>query len=143
MAIRPMVNDDYDRVYTLWCDTEEVGLRSLDDSREGLSRFLNRNPGTSFVALQGDEIVGTILCGHDGRRGYLYHLTVASGCRRKGWGKALVDAALSALKREGIHKAALIVFHNNDGGNAFWESVGFVQRSDLFYRNISLNDQNV
>ena len=120
-----------------------MGLRSLDDSREGIGRFLDRNPNTCFVARSGDRIVGVILCGHDGRRGYIYHAAVCPDYRRQGIGRRLVENALAALKREGINKAALIAFKTNAAGNAFWQSIGFESREDLVYRNISLNDENI
>lgn len=142
MNIRLMKAEDYDRVYQLWTSTSGMGMRSLDDSYEGIHRFLLRNPNTSFVAEEGDAIIGVVLCGHDGRRGYLYHMAVDEKHRRRGIGEKLLDAALGALKAEGIHKAALVVFSTNEIGNSFWESVGFKSRNDLVYRDKSLNDNN-
>jgi len=142
MRIRHMLISDYDEVYKLWAGTSGMGLRTLDDSPEGIAKFLKRNPGTCFVAQIEDQPVGVILCGHDGRRGYIYHTAVQPEHRKNGIGKALVLAALDALKKEGIHKAALVVFCENDLGNQFWESVGFKKRNDLVYRNLSLNEDN-
>ena len=141
--IRQTTIVDYDDIYALWNSTPGVGMRSLDDSREGIAKFLKRNPNTCFVAEYGNAVIGVILCGHDGRRGYIYHMAVAMEYRKQGIGRSLLDAALSALRLEGINKAALIVFKKNKLGNAFWESVGFTARDDLVYRNMSLNDQNV
>lgn len=140
MTIRVMTLDDYDAVYTLWLSCEGMGLNNLDDSREGIERFLRRNPDTCFVAEDGDRIVGVIISGHDGRRGYIYHTAVSTDCRRQGIAQALVVQALDALERCGINKAALVVFARNEAGNAFWEKIGFSSREDLVYRNKALAD---
>ncbi len=139
MTIRLMTVDDYDAVYALWMSCKGMGLNDLDDSREGIERFLARNPGTCFVAEE-DGIVGVILAGNDGRRGYIYHTAVRPECRGKGVGKSLVKAALDALRACGINKAALVVFERNSAGNAFWESMGFAVREDLVYRDKALAD---
>lgn len=136
MQLRLLTMDDYNSIYALWSSTPGMGLRTLDDSNEGIERFLKRNPTTCFAALNDMEsIIGVILCGHDGRRGYIYHMAVAPECRRLGIGTMLVDAALEALRQEGIHKAALVAFSTNEAGNRFWESIGFSERKDLVYRN--------
>jgi len=140
MRVRTMEVNDYDEVYALWMDTPNMGLNNLDDSKEGISKYLARNPGTCFVAEKGGKIIGVILCGHDGRRGYIHHTAVAVGEQRSGVGTALMNAATEALKREGINKAALVVFGKNDKGNAFWEKQGFTTRPDLVYRNRALAD---
>lgn len=137
-----MQMDDYDAVHALWAGTAGMGLRALDDSRTGIGRFLRRNPATCFVALTEGEIVGVILCGHDGRRGHIYHAAVEPGRRRQGIGRALLERALMALQDEGIHKAALVVFADNETGNAFWQNEGFTARPDLVYRNRSINHGN-
>jgi len=110
----------------------------VDDSRDGVERYLRRNPTTSFVAVEVGRIVGCIMAGHDGRRGYIYHTAVHPDCRKMGIGAALVNAALEALKRENISKVALVVFSRNETGNAFWERMGFTLREDLCYRNRNL-----
>lgn len=143
MEIRLMSIEDYEGVYKLWTNTEGMGMRSLDDSKEGIETFLRRNSATNFIAQAGDEIIGVILCGHDGRRGYIYHTAVSTDYRGRGIGRALVNAALEALKKEKINKAALVVFDSNDLGNRFWQSLGFDKRNDLIYRNLSINDNNV
>lgn len=136
MQLRLLTMDDYNSIYALWSSTPGMGLRTLDDSNERIERFLKRNPTTCFAALNDMEsIIGVILCGHDGRRGYIYHMAVAPECRRLGIGTMLVDAALEALRQEGIHKAALVAFSTNEAGNRFWESIGFSERKDLVYRN--------
>ena len=140
MHIRIMTIADYDRVYALWLSCKGMGLNNLDDSREGIKRFLDRNPETCFVAEDCGEIIGVIMAGNDGRRGYIHHTAVSSDHRRKGIAKQLVNAALESLKKLGINKAALVAFEQNSDGNAFWESVGFTVRDDLVYRNLTLTE---
>lgn len=134
--------EDYDNVYQLWANTQGMGMRSLDDSFEGIEKFLKRNPTTNFIAQVEKKIIGVILCGNDGRRGYIYHTAVACDYRGKGIGKALVDVTLDALKNEGINKVALVAFVLNDLGNNFWQALGFDKRDDLIYRNLSINNKN-
>lgn len=136
--IRKMQIGDYDGVYALWLSCKGMGLNNLDDSREGIARYLTRNPDTCFVAEEGGSLIGAIMAGHDGRRGFIYHTAVHPLHRRRGAARALVNAALDALKAEGITKIALVVFDRNEAGNAFWEKLGFSQRNDLVYRNKSL-----
>ena len=140
MIIRQMVIEDYKQVYDLWIHTTGMGLNNLDDSEEGIAKFLKRNPSTCFVAEQEGKIIGVILAGHDGRRGFIYHTTVNQEYRKQGIGKALADHALDALEKEGIHKVALVVFDRNQLGNAFWENQGFTIRNDLVYRNKSIHE---
>ena len=115
-----------------------MGLNTIDDSREGIARYLKRNPNTCFVSEHDRTITGAILAGHDGRHGYIYHTAVNPAYRHQGIGTALVNAALHALANEGIIKVALVVFSRNDAGNAFWERLGFTARGDLTYRNKAL-----
>ena len=143
MVIRTMTPADYDAVYALWKSTEGIGLRSLDDSREGIDRFLRRNPTTSFVSVEEGRVTGVLLCGHDGRRGHIYHAAVDVLRRDLGVGRVLLSAALDALKKEGINKAALVVFGDNSQGGAFWERVGFTARTDLVYRDRTLDERNI
>lgn len=140
MNIRTMTIADYDAVYALWLSCKGMGLNDLDDSRAGIDRFLKRNPDTCFVAEENEVIVGVIITGNDGRRGYIYHTAVSPQFRRKGIAGALVNAALNALKDLGINKTALVVFNRNVDGNAFWESMGFSSREDLVYRNKALTE---
>lgn len=135
MNIRTMTINDYEAVYALWMSCAGMGLNNLDDSREGIDKFLKRNPDTCFVAENDTGIVGIIIAGNDGRRGYIYHTAVHPEYRKRGIGKALVEKAMEALKSCGINKAALVVFERNDTGNAFWERMGFAAREDLVYRN--------
>ena len=138
--VRVMTIDDYDKVYALWLSCAGMGLNNLDDSREGIEKYLARNPETCFVAEEDGSIARVIIAGNDGRRGYIYHTAVNPDYRRRGIGSELVDKALNALKSLGINKVALVVFSRNENGNAFWEKVGFTVRDDLTYRNISLAD---
>ena len=123
--LRRMVAGDYDEALGLWNRTEGMGLNDVDDSRAGIEKYLLRNPDTCFVFEEGGAVLGVILAGHDGRRGFIYHLAVGKSARGRGIGRALVDAALAALNGEGITKVALVVFAQNGGGNAFWEKLGF------------------
>ena len=138
--IRVMNTEDYDRVYALWMSCKNMGFNNLDDSRQGIEKYLKRNPSTCFVAEQGDAIVGVVLAGHDGRRGFIHHMAVAEDCRRQGIATDLLGQALAALKEEGINKAALLVFNRNEAGNAFWERQGFTARDDVTYRNKTLTE---
>ena len=141
--IRVMTIEDYDEVYALWKKIRGFGIRSIDDSREGVDRFLKRNPTTSVVAEKDGRIVGSILCGHDGRRGCFYHVCVDENYRRHGIGKAMVVASVEALKAEYINKVCLIAFTSNDGGNAFWNTIGWTRRLDLNYYDFTLNAENI
>ena len=143
MIIRNMTKQDYNAAYKLWTSEKSVGLRSLDDAEDGIIKFLERNPSTNFIAESDGGIVGTILCGSDGRRGYIYHAVVSRDYRRKGIGKRLADEVIKALARLGINKAALVVFADNVEGNEFWESLGFADRRDLVYRDITINPLNL
>ena len=137
---RVMTVADYDELYDLWLHTPGMGLNTLDDSREGIARYLRRNPTTCFAAVADGMIIGCILAGHDGRRGYIYHTAVLPEFRRQGIARSLVEHAMSALEQEGIHKVALVVFGRNALGNGFWERIGFTVRDDLVYRNQSIHD---
>lgn len=138
MEIRKMKIEDYEAVYQLWLSCKGMGLNSVDDSREGIEKFLRRNPETCFVAEKDGEIVGVIMAGNDGRRGYIYHTAVSPEQRRQGIAQKLAGAALAAFEKIGITKVALVVFERNAAGNAFWEKLGFTVREDLVYRNKSI-----
>ncbi|RGO24244.1 GNAT family N-acetyltransferase [Dorea sp. OM02-2LB] len=143
MKIRQMKIEDYEEVYHLWKRIRGFGIRSMDDSREGVERFLKRNPTTSVVAEENGKIVGAILCGHDGRRGCLYHVCVDEAYRRHGIGKAMVVKTMEALKEERINKVCLIAFTSNDIGNAFWNTIGWTKREDMNYYDFVLNAENI
>lgn len=141
MNIRKMLIDDYDEVYALWMLCTGMGLNGIDDSKEGIGKFLNRNLDTCFVAEIANKVVGVIIVGNDGRRGYIYHTAVNPQYRKQGIGQQLVDTAIQALKQQcGINKVALVVFAKNENGNAFWEKQGFTVREDLVYRNKALTE---
>lgn len=142
MEIKILTIDNYEEIYDLWVSTPGMGLNDIDDSKAGIEKYLKRNPNTCFIAVMYGKIVGVILSGHDGRRGYIHHTAVSIANRNKGIGTALVDSALEALHDEGIHKVALVVFEKNEIGNTFWEHKGFCTRKDLNYRNKSLTEPN-
>lgn len=141
--IRAMEITDYERVHDLWMSIKGFVIRSIDDSKEGVERFLKRNPGISVVAEEDGRIVGAILCGHDGRRGCLYHVCVAQDYRLRGIGKAMVVYCMEALRKEKISKVSLIAFTENDIGNAFWKEIGWCERLDLNYYDFTLNKDNI
>ena len=141
--VRIMTIEDYEGVYALWKKIKGFGIRSIDDSKEGVARFLKRNPTTSVVAEKDGRIVGSILCGHDGRRGCLYHVCIDEDYRRHGIGKRMVVFAMKALKEEKINKVSLIAFTENDIGNAFWNTIGWTERLDLNYYDFTLNEENI
>ena len=130
IEIREMNITDYDLVYTLWETSEGIGLSDAD-SKEGIKHFLMRNPGLSFVAIDKEQIVGAALCGHDGRRGYIHHLSVKQSHRRQGIGKSLVGRCMFALMRIGIAKCHLFVYDDNQEAILFWNKVGWTQRVEL------------
>ncbi|MBQ7581824.1 MAG: GNAT family N-acetyltransferase [Lachnospiraceae bacterium] len=140
-----MTTEDYEKVHALWMTIDGFAIRSIDDSREGVERFLRRNPTTSVVAVddENDHVVGAILCGHDGRRGCLYHVCVEKSYRRHGIGKSMVVFCMEALQKEQINKVSLIAFTRNDIGNAFWKTIGWTKREDLNYYDFTLNLENI
>jgi ribosomal protein S18 acetylase RimI-like enzyme len=128
--IREMTLREYDDILALWQASGGIGL-SDSDSRESLAGFLRRNPGLSLVAWADGQLVGAVLCGQDGRRGYIHHLAVRRSHRRRGVGRALAEGCLSALRAVGIDKCHLFVFSRNRGAISFWERIGWSQRTDL------------
>ncbi len=141
--IRSFTIKDYDEVYQLWKSTPGVGLRTMDDSKEGIQRFLERNPTTNFVAEEDGHIIGVILGGHDGRRGYIYHACVEESYRRRSIGSGLLERMITAMKGERITRLGLVCFTKNSGGNEFWSGLGWEQRSDLNYYTISIDENNI
>ena len=139
--IRKMTIEDYESVFELWKNTPNMGLRSLDDSRDGIGAFLKRNPGTCFVSFDGGIVTGAILCGHDGRRGYIYHTVVRPEYRKQGIGTALINAAVSALNDEGITRVCLNVMESNEAGKAFWEKMGWEKKDFLGFYSKSVTDK--
>lgn len=140
MIIKPFEITKYDEIYALWMSCKNMGFNNVDDSYEGIKKLVTKNPLTCFVAEENGTIIGTILAGNDGRRGYVYHLCVAEDFRKQGIGKKLIDVMLEGMKQEGISKVALVVFAYNDTANAFYEKIGFSKRDDLYYRNIALKE---
>ena len=140
-TVRKVTIADYDAIYELWNSTEQSrrALNPVDDSREGIERYLKRNPDTCFAAVKEDRIIGVILTGHDGRRGIIHHMCVHPDCRRMGIAAHLVSLAEEALKKEGIQKVFGLVFRDNEPANLFWEKQGYTLRTNLNYRNKSLN----
>ena len=141
--IREMTIDDFPEVHKLWMTIKGFGIRTIDDSKEGVERFIKRNPTTSIVAEADGKIVGSIDSGHDGRRGTFYHVCVAEAYRKHGIGKTMAVAAMRALKAEKINKVCLIAFKDNEIGNCFWKSVGLTFREDLNYYDFTLNEENI
>jgi len=122
--------EDYSSIYELWENSEGVGL-SDSDAKNEIEKFLIRNPGLSFTTWESSKLTGAILCGHDGRRGYIHHLAVREAHRRSGVGKALVDRCIHELKQLGIAKCHLFVFTSNEVGLAFWENLEWIAREEL------------
>lgn len=141
--LRAMKPGDYELVYALWKSIKGFSMKSVDDSKEGVERFLKRNPNTSVIAIENGSLVGSILCGHDGRRGYFYHVSVRKDYQRRGIGTKMVVWCMEALKKEHISKISLIAFTNNDGGNAFWKKIGWVWRSDANFYDFALDPENI
>ncbi|TWT77322.1 Acetyltransferase YpeA [Posidoniimonas polymericola] len=129
--VRPMTIDDYPAVYALWVSTPGVGVDETDE-RDPTARFLERNPGLSLVAADSDQqIVAAVLCGHDGRRGYLSHLAVDERARGVGLGRRLVAECLAALAGQGVGKCNVRIFAENEAAARFWERMGYARRADL------------
>ena len=143
IQIRPMTMEDYEEVFNMWQFISGFGIRSWDDSKEGIERFIARNPGLSVVALHEGRIIGGILCGHDGRRGCLYHVCVRQEYRMLGIGQDMVECCKAALRKEGINKINLIAFKSNAIGNKFWQKLNWKHREDCNYYEENLNPENV
>lgn len=138
--IRAMQIEDYDEILALWKRCDGIGLSSADE-REPIKAFLEHNPGLCFVAHNNEEIIGTVLCGSDGRRGYLYHLAVDESQRHQGIGNALVQRSLEQLRLQGVQKCHLMVFANNLDGQAFWSKTGWALRKDILIMSLDLDHQ--
>ena len=141
--IRCMRPEDYPGVYRLWNRIKGFAIRSIDDSEENILRFLERNPDMSYIAEEDGQIVGAVLCGHDGRRGSLYHVCVDEKYRKRGIGTALAKATTQALKEAGINTVSLVAFSTNEAGNRFWKKLGWEMRNDLNSYDMKLNDKNI
>lgn len=143
VVISPMIPEDYDEVRDLWLTIRGFGIRALDDSRKDIERFIRRNPTTSVVARADGRIVGSILCGSDGRQGTLYHVCVAKEYRRRRIGTQMVGFCMHQLRIMGINKVSLIAFAKNDIGNAFWNKIGWIRKTDVNYYVFDLNEKNI
>lgn len=139
--LKVMTIDVYEELFEMWQNTPNMGLRSLDDSKEGISCFLKRNPNTNFVAYEDDKLVGAILSGHDGRRGYIYHTVVLPEYRGCGIASALVEAAVEALQKEGITRVCLNVMETNEEGKKFWIDKGWEKKDFLGFYSKAISDK--
>lgn len=131
ITIRPMTMEDYDEVFAMWQITSKRALSSAD-GRQPMARYLQRNAGLSQVAVCGGKIVGTVLAGHDGRRGFIHHMAVLPDYRRRHIGHALAEKAIAGIEAEGIEKTHIFCYQNNETGQNFWRDFGFVKRDDVF-----------
>lgn len=138
---KKMTIDDYEKLFEMWQSTPNMGLRSLDDSKEGISFFLKRNPNTNFVAYDDNKLIGAILSGHDGRRGYIYHTVVLPEYRRQGIATNLVDMAVKALQEEGITRVCLNVMETNEQGKKFWIDRGWEKKDFLGFYSKAITDK--
>lgn len=137
ILISPLTIDRYNEVMALWRQCEGIGLSDAD-GRESIAAYLERNPGMSFIASNDGTLAGAVLCGHDGRRGYLHHLAVHPRFRRQGIGRRLVGLCLAALQERGIQKCHLFALNGNGDGIAFWEAAGWIRRNDISILSISI-----
>ena len=129
-TIRKMVIEDYATVYSLWESAEGIGL-SAADTKTNIARYLSKHSNSSFVALDGAKIIGAVLGGHDGRRGYIHHLAIETDYQNQGIGRRLVDACIEAFRKEGIGKCHVFIFKQNRPAISFWQKNGFHKRSDI------------
>jgi N-acetylglutamate synthase len=136
-SLREMTVRDFDKIFAFWQRTPGIGLSDAD-SREGIRVFIERNPGMSFVAEEKERLIGTILCGHDGRRGYIYHLAVDEAYRKRGIGRQLTHQSLEALRRTGIVKCHLFVYRDNENAEIFYDRMGWQKRTalDIFSKDV-------
>lgn len=139
IIISPFVMADYEEVVSLWKMCEGIGL-SAADSPEKIRAYLDRNPGMSFIVRKNEKIAGAVLSGHDGRRGFIHHLAVHPGFRKKGIGRKLANECVSALEAAGIEKCHLFIFRKNESGIKFWKMAGWTMREDI---GIMSKDVNV
>ena len=139
--IKVLTIKDYEALFAMWKDTPNMGLRSLDDSEEGISRFLKRNPDTNFAAYKDGKLVGAILSGHDGRRGYIYHTVVLPEYRGRGIASSLVEKAVEALQKEHITRVCLNVMETNESGKNFWTDRGWEKKDFLGFYSKSITDK--
>jgi ribosomal protein S18 acetylase RimI-like enzyme len=137
IEIREFSISDYDPAIELWQRVGGLEIAEGDD-REGVARFLARNPGLSRVATHGSAIVGVALCGHDGRRGHIYHLAVDPAFQGRGLGKRLLDESLGDLRRTGVKRVIIMVADDNQSGRQFWRRCGWEDISGAISMGIDL-----
>ncbi len=130
ITIHPFTITKYDAVIALWQQCEGIGLSDADE-RDRIEFYLERNPGTSFIAQDDGAVIGAILCGHDGHRGFIHHLAVRSDYRRQGIATQLVERGLDGLTAVGIRKCHLLIFNKNESGITFWQNDGWKLRQDI------------
>lgn len=140
--VRKMTIKDYNEVYELWQSIKKFAIRQIDDSKDGIKKFLNRNKTTCVVAVCDNKIVGSILCGHDGREACFYHVCVKEDVRNHGIATKMVNNIIIKLKKLGINKVRLVAFKENKLGNDFWKDIGFAQNTNLNIYEKVLNDSN-
>ena len=143
VSLREMTIEDFEKVHALWMSIHGFGIRSIDDSKEGVEAFLDRNPGFSVVAVDGDDIIGSILCGHDGRTACFYHVCVREDRRRQGIGKAMTVFCMKKLHQAKVNKISLVAFKDNSVGNSFWQGEGWKERVDFHVYDFYLNEKNI
>ena len=131
MQSRPMTIRDYDEVFAMWQITTKRALSKADE-RDQIERYLLRNAGMSQVAVVDGKIVGTVLAGHDGRRGFIHHMAVLPDYRRRHIGHRLAEKAIEMISRDGIDKTHIFCYQNNETGQNFWKDFGFEKRDDVF-----------
>lgn len=130
LDLRPLANEDLAPLLVFWANTPGVGLNE-SDTPECLQVFLKRNPLLSMVAMDGEQIAGAVLCGHDGRRGYLHHLAIAPRYRRQGLARRMVESCLQSLREQGVLKCNIFLYADNLSGAEFWNRCGWSRRADL------------
>ena len=138
-STRTMHLSDFEQALELWRSLPGMGLSSADE-KDNIRDFLQKNPSTCFVALKDGILIGTILGGSDGRRGYIYHLAVQQSEQNKGLGKKLLDLCLNEFKKSGIQKCHIFVISDNEEGIAFWEKVGWQLRDDILVMSREIKD---
>ncbi len=140
-ALRTFAPEHIGRARELWSRTPGVGLSAADGDAP-LGEYLLRNPGLSHVVELDGAVVGTILCGHDGRRGLIHHLVVSAGLRRRGYGRLLLATGLHGLRAAGIDKVHVLVFRSNAIGHGFWSGIGAQERVELSLFSLSTENQH-
>ena len=142
IQIRAMTDADYEDVRALWMKIPGFAIRSIDDSAGGIARFLKRNPDTCVVACDGARIVGSILCGSDGRYATFYHVCVDPAYRRNGIGRRMVEAEIEALRAAQINTIHLTAFRDNELGNSFWSGMGWRKQENVNRYELKINAEN-